>query len=91
MVVDDDPEACDAFDQAPRFAGSNRFRGDLGASRPWKLDGVPYDAIVADVGMPVDDGFYFAREVRNREQDGGMNGRVLLVALTDLWSRRRQD
>ena len=32
--------------------------------------------------MPVEDGFFFAREVRKREQQGSVNGRVPLVALT---------
>ena len=32
--------------------------------------------------MPVEDGFFFARQVRKREQEGNVKGRVPLVALT---------
>jgi CheY-like chemotaxis protein len=46
------------------------------------LDGTRPDAIVADIEMPVQDGFLFAREVRRREQEGTYAGRVPLLALT---------
>jgi CheY-like chemotaxis protein len=40
------------------------------------------DVIVSDIGMPLHDGFYLARELRKREQSAGKSERVPLVALT---------
>jgi CheY-like chemotaxis protein len=39
------------------------------------------DAVVSDIGMPIEDGYFLAREMRRRERDRGKEG-VPLVALT---------
>lgn len=82
LVVDDDLEACNALTELFDSLGATASTATSAQAALAKLDGVPCDAIVADIGMPVEDGFFFAREVRKREQNGGMNGRVPLVALT---------
>jgi len=38
--------------------------------------------IIADIEMPVHDGFFFARELRKEEQNGKTGGRAPLIALT---------
>jgi len=82
LVVDDDPEACDALTKLLDSLGATVSAANCAQAALGKLDGIRPDAIVADIGMPVEDGFFFAREVRKREQDGSANGRVPLVALT---------
>ncbi len=82
LVVDDDPEACDALTKLLGSLGATVSSATSAQAGLGKLDGVRRDAIVADIGMPGEDGYFFAREVRKREQDGGVNGRVPLVALT---------
>ena len=82
LVVDDDPEACDALTNLLGSLGAsvhaeNSVQAALGA-----LDGTRPDAIVADIEMPAQDGFFFAREVRRREQEPKKNGRIPLIALT---------
>jgi CheY-like chemotaxis protein len=82
LVVDDDPEACDALIRLLGSLGAAAYAVTSAPEALVKLDGIHPDAIVSDIGMSVQDGFSFAREVRKREQDGGANGRVPLVALT---------
>jgi signal transduction histidine kinase/ActR/RegA family two-component response regulator len=82
LVVDDDPEACDALAKLFDSLGATVSAATSAQAALGKLDGIRHDAIVADIGMPVEDGFFFAREVRKREQHGSINGRVPLVALT---------
>jgi CheY-like chemotaxis protein len=40
------------------------------------------DAVVSDIGMPGEDGYFFARELRKRERDTGKDIATPLVALT---------
>ena len=82
MLVDDDAEACDTLSSVLGSLGATVATTTSAQAALAKFDGNPYDAIVADIGMPVEDGFFFAREVRKREQQGSVNGRVPLVALT---------
>lgn len=82
MLVDDDAEACDTLSSVLGSLGATVATTTSAQAALAKFDGNPYDAIVADIGMPVEDGFFFAREVRKREQQGSVNGRVPLIALT---------
>ncbi len=82
MVVDDDAEACETLSSVLGSLGATVATATSAQAALAKFDGRPYDAIVADIGMPVEDGFFFAREVRKREQEGSVNGRVPLIALT---------
>jgi CheY-like chemotaxis protein len=40
------------------------------------------DAVISDIGMPVQDGYFLARELRKWEQQTRRDGRMPLVALT---------
>ncbi|HZP45902.1 MAG TPA: ATP-binding protein [Candidatus Binataceae bacterium] len=82
LAVDDDKEACDAL---------TNFLGSLGAmvSAEYsaqealrRLDMMAPDLVIADIEMPVQDGYYFARELRKREQATTPHRRVPLIALT---------
>jgi signal transduction histidine kinase/ActR/RegA family two-component response regulator len=83
LVVDDDPEACDALTRLLSSLGAKVSAETSAQAGLVKFDGTRPDAVVADIEMPVQDGFSFAREVRKSEQDGNnRRGRVPLVALT---------
>lgn len=41
-----------------------------------------FDAVISDIGLAVQDGYFLAREVRKWEQETGRKGRIPLVALT---------
>ena len=77
-----DIEACDALTKVLGSLGATVSAATSAQGALAKLTGTRPDAIVADIGMPVEDGFFFAREVCRREQEGNANGRVSLVALT---------
>jgi len=38
--------------------------------------------VVSDIGMPVEDGYFLARELRKRERDKGKEAGMPLIALT---------
>jgi CheY-like chemotaxis protein len=80
LCIDDDDDARDlvrrvlgACGAAVRTAGSSREGlAAVDQDRP--------DVIVCDIGMPVEDGYHFVRELRARPADAG--GRTPAVALT---------
>ena len=82
LVVDDDPEACEALTNLLGSLGASVHAENSAQAALGALDGTRPDAIVADIEMPVQDGFFFAREVRRREQEPKKNGRIPLIALT---------
>jgi signal transduction histidine kinase/CheY-like chemotaxis protein len=82
LVVDDDQEACDALTRLLGWLGASVTAATSAQGGLAKLDRVHPDAIVADIGMPVEDGYFFARELRMREQQGRISRRVPLIALT---------
>jgi signal transduction histidine kinase/ActR/RegA family two-component response regulator len=82
MVVDDDPEACEALSKLLASLGAKVSADDSAQNALTSLDGARPDVIIADIGMPVHDGFFFAHELRKREQNQKGGGRVPLIALT---------
>lgn len=81
LIVDDDSEAGEALAKllghlGARVAAENSAQSALG-----RLDEIRPDAIVADIEMPVQDGFFFARELRKREREHSSR-RAPLLALT---------
>ncbi len=84
LVVDDDPEACEALTKLLGSLGARVSAEDSAQGALRTLDGSLPDAVIADIEMPVLDGFFFARELRNREQhrDREIRVRVPLIALT---------
>jgi CheY-like chemotaxis protein len=82
LVVDDDLEAVDLLTKLLDSLGASATSATSAQAALAKLDGVRHDAIIADIGMPVQDGFALAREIRKREQDQNNHVRVPLIALT---------
>jgi len=42
------------------------------------LDSLHPDAVISDIGMPGEDGYFFARELRRREHDQGKDASIPL-------------
>jgi CheY-like chemotaxis protein len=82
MAVDDDPEACEALKNLLSSLGARVYAEGSAEGALRILDKTRPDAIIADIEMPVQDGFFFARELRKREHERKTGGRVPLIALT---------
>jgi len=82
LVVDDDPTACDALENLLVSLGAHVTAVASAQAALARLDTLRPDAVVADIGMPGHDGYFFATEVRKREAALTGNSRVPLVALT---------
>ncbi|MBV8356972.1 MAG: response regulator [Deltaproteobacteria bacterium] len=82
LVVDDDPEACEALTKLLSSLGARAEAENSAQAALGRLEKGRPDVIVADIEMPIHDGFCFAREVRRREQEQKWRDRVPLVALT---------
>jgi signal transduction histidine kinase/ActR/RegA family two-component response regulator len=82
LVVDDDADAREALSESLTSLGAtvhveNSARGALNA-----LTRLHPDAVVADIEMPIQDGFSLAKDVRAFEQQQKTARRTSLVALT---------
>jgi signal transduction histidine kinase/ActR/RegA family two-component response regulator len=82
LVVDDDADACDALKNLLESLGASVTTVTSAQTALDKLDAIHPDAIISDIGMPLHDGYFLAREVRRRELNAASNQRVPLVALT---------
>jgi CheY-like chemotaxis protein len=82
LVVDDDPDTCDALQNLLGALGARVTAATSARSALAMLDTLKPDAIVSDIGMPVEDGYFLARELRKREQQNGRDGGMPLIALT---------
>jgi signal transduction histidine kinase/ActR/RegA family two-component response regulator len=82
LVVDDDPDACEALKNLLDSLGANVTLATSARDALSVLDSLRPDAVVSDIGMPVEDGYFLARELRQRERDSGNDVRIPLVALT---------
>jgi CheY-like chemotaxis protein len=81
LVVDDDPAACDALTNLLSSLGAKVTAVRSAQAALSSLDRSVPDAVISDIGMPTQDGYFLARELRKREQAKG-DGRIPLVALT---------
>jgi signal transduction histidine kinase/ActR/RegA family two-component response regulator len=81
LVIDDDPDTCDALRNLLQSLGATATTALSARAALAILDALHPDAVVSDIGMPVEDGYFLARELRKRERDAGKDG-VPLVALT---------
>jgi signal transduction histidine kinase/ActR/RegA family two-component response regulator len=81
LVVDDDPDACEALRGILTSLGARVTAAASAQDALAIAEKSPPDAVVSDIGMPVHDGLYLARELRKREKNG-MESRIPLVALT---------
>jgi signal transduction histidine kinase/ActR/RegA family two-component response regulator len=82
LVVDDDPDACEALKHLLGSLGANVNAATSARGALELLDTFHPDAVVSDIGMPVEDGYFLARELRKREREGAMQGHLPVIALT---------
>lgn len=82
LFVDDDVNACDAMEELLNGLGATVTTATSADDALALLDEVRADVIVSDIGMPVHDGLWFARELRRRERRAHANQRTPLLALT---------
>jgi signal transduction histidine kinase/ActR/RegA family two-component response regulator len=82
LVVDDDADACGALKGLLGSLGASVTEANSAQDAIRLFDELRPDAVVSDIGMPVHDGYFLARELRKRENSGGNKQRLPLVALT---------
>lgn len=82
LVVDDEPEAGDALKNLLGSLGARAAAATSAQAALATLKTLHFDAVISDIGMPVQDGYFLARELRKWEQETGRDGRMPLVALT---------
>ena len=82
LVVDDDPDTCDALKSLLGALGANVTTATSVRAALAIYENAHPDVIVSDIGMPVEDGYALARELRTRERGAGTESRTPLVALT---------
>ncbi|HEV3110941.1 MAG TPA: ATP-binding protein [Candidatus Binataceae bacterium] len=82
LVVDDDPNACEALENLLTSLGARVTAATSAQAALAMLDQLRPDAVVSDIGMPIHDGYFLARELRGREHAAGRDGRIPLIALT---------
>lgn len=84
LVVDDDVDVCDALEETLSTMGAMVAAATSAEVALALVEEVGPDLIISDLGMPVHDGLWFAREMRRREQTAHLNRRTPLLALTAL-------
>jgi signal transduction histidine kinase/ActR/RegA family two-component response regulator len=82
LVVDDDPDTCEALKNLLGALGAQVTAATSARLALAMLDALNPDAVVSDIGMPVEDGYFLARELRKRERDKGKEAGMPLIALT---------
>ena len=82
LVVDDDQSACDALRELLGSLGASVTATTSAESALAMLEALKPDAVISDIGMPVKDGYFLAKELRKWEKRAGRNERMPLVALT---------
>jgi signal transduction histidine kinase/ActR/RegA family two-component response regulator len=82
LVVDDEPEAGDALKHLLGSLGARAAAATSVQAALATLKTLHFDAVISDIGMPGQDGYFLARELRKWEQETGRDGRMPLVALT---------
>jgi len=82
LVVDDDPDTCEALKNLLGSLGATVTAATSARTALAMLDTLNPDAVVSDIGMPIEDGYFLARELRKREREKGKDGGTPLVALT---------
>jgi signal transduction histidine kinase/ActR/RegA family two-component response regulator len=82
LVVDDDRDACDTLKILLGSLGASVATATSAQAALATLKTLHPDAIISDIEMPAQDGYFLARELRKWEQQTRRDGRVSLVALT---------
>lgn len=80
LVVDDDPDTCEVLRRLLEEFGAqvDTHTSVRDALAAW--DAGPPDVLVSDIGMPEQDGYTLAREIRRRPD--ALGGQVPAIALT---------
>jgi signal transduction histidine kinase/ActR/RegA family two-component response regulator len=82
LVVDDEPDVGEALRNLLGSLGARVASATSANAALATLKTLQFDAVLSDIGMPLQDGYFLARELRKWEQETGRNGRIPLVALT---------
>ncbi len=82
LVVDDDQDTCDALKNLLSALGASVAIATSARAALAMLETMAPDAVISDIGMPIEDGYFLARELRKRERENGRDGGMPLVALT---------
>src|SRR5205823_170027 len=78
LVVEDNPDACHILTDLLELAGFECHSAGDGEAALTLVDEVRPDAAIVDIGLPMIDGFEFARRVRSKPA----RANIWLVALT---------
>jgi CheY-like chemotaxis protein len=90
LVVDDEPDARDLLSLTLTSYGAEVRACGSAAESLWILDEWQPDALVFDIGMPVEDGYELMRKVREREPErGGLTPAIALTAYARTEDARR--
>jgi CheY-like chemotaxis protein len=81
LVVDDEADACEALGTLLDSLGARTTAATSAQAALAVLDMLHPNAVVTDIRMPVEDGYFLARELRKREHDTKEH-HLPLVALT---------
>ncbi len=82
LVVDDDQDTCEALKGLLGSLGATVASATSARAALEMLEAMKPDAVVSDIGMPHEDGYFLARELRERERVSGKDGGMPLIALT---------
>jgi CheY-like chemotaxis protein len=90
LVVEDEPEDRDVLSAALVHFGAIAKTSASAAEALSELDRFSPDVLVADIGMPVEDGYSLIRKVRTRPADqAGLTPAIALTAYAGNANRQR--
>jgi PAS domain S-box-containing protein len=87
VVVDDDPDTREVLKTVLSQVGAHVMAADSASQALAQITATPPDVIIADIGMPGEDGYSFIQKVRQSNPDRG--GSAPAIALTAF--ARRED
>ena len=87
LVVEDEEDARDVVTMLLEGSGAQVTTASSATEALVQIEGRMPDLIVADIGLPDEDGYAFIARVRERE--GGQVDRVPALALTAAWMGER--
>jgi PAS domain S-box-containing protein len=80
VIVDDDADTREVLTAVLRNLGATVFALDSSAQALAQIEAQAPDIVIADIGMPEEDGYAFIKKLRNAPADRG--GRAPAIALT---------
>src|SRR5262249_44548734 len=88
LLVDDDSDSREVLAVQLSQQGATTSVSPSADDALRKLDTFKPDVIVADIGMPGEDGYSLIRKVRSRTRDSRLTPAIALTAYTDDANRR---